>query len=440
MIDAQVKIFARKFDFEEQQVISDNLKRKKNRTYLWLFLTVDIIQKSGIKYSKPSSIYSLLSELPNEISDAYEMILNRSEDAESAKLLLQIIVAATRPLTLQEANIALALATHHEQGSSHKELDLWPSEVFSSIAKNICGLLVTTREGKLYVLHQTVREFLIVKTPAITPIATQQMNAKGSVNSASTPRNWKGCLYVSSAYGLMCQICLNYLMLSDFAIQIDKYGNGNKEGSSTPSDVGILEPVETRACSSENAKLMPNRLPEDFDLHQIMPVETFVGEAFQTCHLLGYAALNWAHHYRQQDLEHRSILYTDAELICDPSSTFYFTWASVFTNDYDIDLLSGIDRLGVASYFGLNDVVESFSSQAQDIDAIQEKGGIVVGNCPALMIAIKRGFPDVVRVLLEKGADPSWGDGYQTGPLECALQSNRLDIVQLLLEAGLDID
>jgi hypothetical protein len=47
--------------------------------------------------------------LPKSVDEAYERILSKSHDFEEAKRLLHIVVAAARPLTLTEMNLALAL-------------------------------------------------------------------------------------------------------------------------------------------------------------------------------------------------------------------------------------------------------------------------------------------------------------------------------------------
>ena len=111
VIHHEMPRIAKGFSVEHCKRISDRLKERDNRNYLWLFLTLDIITRSRSKYSKISSIDSLLSSLPSEVSDTYEEILSRSSDEVTARVLLQLIVAATRPLSLQEVNIALTLAT-----------------------------------------------------------------------------------------------------------------------------------------------------------------------------------------------------------------------------------------------------------------------------------------------------------------------------------------
>lgn len=84
----------------------------------------------------------------------------------TARVLLQLIVAATRPLSLQEVNIALTLATQKPSYKSYEALDqdLWPQKNFKSIVRNICGLFVSIHDGKVSLIHQTAREFLVRRT------------------------------------------------------------------------------------------------------------------------------------------------------------------------------------------------------------------------------------------------------------------------------------
>ena len=102
--------------------------------------------------------------MPLEVSDAYEEILNKSSNKNDAKTLLRIIVASSRPLTLDEANVALTLATQEESCSSLKSLDLWPGESSPSIIRNMCGLFVTVHGNRVSLIHQTARAFLMNST------------------------------------------------------------------------------------------------------------------------------------------------------------------------------------------------------------------------------------------------------------------------------------
>ena len=454
VIDAQVKNFARNFDGDEQLRIADHLKSRENRTYLWLFLTIDIIEESSIKYSKSSTIHSLLKGLPNKVSDACEKILRRSDDPETAKKLLQIIVAATRPLSLQEANIALTIAMHEQLNLSHGELELWPSRGFSSIVKNLCGLMVAIHDDKLSLLHQTVSEFLSARVPAESSISMQQSSAsKGSANETSALRTWEGCIDISCAHGLMSQICLIYLTLPDFALLLETIikmdNHDDKESRESSVDTPHEIPRWTTARSSEKTDSKYLRLFEDCE-RTSLSLHDILKKILTNYPFPDYSASNWAHHYRQQDQQYQYILKSNAELMCDPSSISHFYWVSRFDNPHKLNAFNGFDRLGIASYFGLVDLVEGFSNQAQDINAKQFSYKYIYSNKhpghTALSIGIRQGFPDVVQ-LLERGANSSLQDNYGRSPLREAVGldpdvplSDRLAIVQLILDSGVDIN
>ena len=326
-----------------------------------------------------------------------------------------------------EANIALTIAMGHQQDMAYEDLELWSSDDFPSILKDPCGLMVAIHEDKLSLFHSTVRTFLIAETTTDSRIATQQLNIKGSICDAPAQRDWEGCLDISNAHGLMYQICLNYLTLSNFAITFEGVHHNDNHDSDDEDDGyenSYGQSLEVVDCNGETRSL-----------------KAFAKMSLNKYAFLGYCAVNWPCHYRQQDQQHRSFLQVDAELVCAPKSVFFFNWASISFSQRKADLLSGCDGLGIASYLGLADLVERFSLSADHIDAYQP-----IYPHTALRIAIKRGFPDVVRVL-SKGADSSLQNEYRKSPLYDALQedfltplSDRVAILQMLLDSGLDIN
>lgn len=143
---------------EGRRVISERLKSMKNRTYLWLHLTFDITKQSPSEYSRRQDTERLLSDLPTQVSDAYEKILSRSKESEKAMALLQIMLAATRPLSLDEANVALTLALEKRWYTSYAEFDedKWHDpDSFKIAVKNLCGLLISVYDSRLFFLHQS---------------------------------------------------------------------------------------------------------------------------------------------------------------------------------------------------------------------------------------------------------------------------------------------
>ncbi|ETS85637.1 hypothetical protein PFICI_03662 [Pestalotiopsis fici W106-1] len=154
VIDDKIPNLLGNFSKQDQERIAEHLKSMNNRTYLWLRLTFSIIEKNPVSYGKLSDVNGLLQELPEGHLQAYEKMLNQMNDLRHTPNLLQLILAANRPLSLDEANHALALA---DPGQS---VQLWPRDSFKDIVKNFGGLLVDVHDSKISFIHQTVREFL----------------------------------------------------------------------------------------------------------------------------------------------------------------------------------------------------------------------------------------------------------------------------------------
>ncbi|KAL9601837.1 MAG: hypothetical protein Q9179_002728 [Wetmoreana sp. 5 TL-2023] len=197
VINDRVGDIARGFADVDRDKISERLKLMENRTYLWLHLTLDAIKQSGSK--RRSDVESVLAELSEKVSDKYEKILGRSKNQAQTEILLRIVLAAARPLTVEEANVALTLALRDKQIASHTALqsELWPRENFQSTVKNLCGLFISVHNFKLSFIHQTAREFLL---------------------HSECQGHWKGRLNMPNSHSTTLQSCLYYLVLQDVPV------------------------------------------------------------------------------------------------------------------------------------------------------------------------------------------------------------------------------
>ena len=404
VIDHEMPRIAKGFSIQHCERISKRLKEMDNRSYLWLFLTLGIITASRSKYSKMSSIDSLLSSLPSKVSDAYEEILSRSSKEATARVLLQLIMAATRPLSLQEINIALALATQKTKCTSYKVLneDLWPPQDFKSTVRNLCGLFVSVHDGMVSLIHQTAREFLVSKTKL----------------PESRSGRWQGCIDMASAHGTISQVCLDYLSLDELA--------------------GIpQEEIDDLSCAQER------------------------GNKY---HLLNYAAVNWPVHYISQGEERAADSWKAAHDLCKISlpqrSCWFWTYRFFHGNPSE-----HWTSLGIACLLGLRQIAERFLDEGDDINAEPIEGptalevAAVEGHFEFVHMLLDRGASvnidnrksnalykasfsghhRVVQLLLDRGADiNAWG-GDHGNALHVALDLGHDQIVQLLLDRGADI-
>ena len=89
----------------DQTALVKNLTKSTHRTYLWLYLIFDDIE-SRLSFNS-EDISSISSTVPRNVKEAYTAILQKSTDKEAARKLLRIVLAASRPLTLDEVNVAM---------------------------------------------------------------------------------------------------------------------------------------------------------------------------------------------------------------------------------------------------------------------------------------------------------------------------------------------
>ncbi|KAF2489696.1 hypothetical protein BU16DRAFT_495019, partial [Lophium mytilinum] len=282
---------------------TSNLEREllgmTHRTYLWLKLILDIVRKT----TRPTSrrLKAIISTLPSTVEEAYEAILSRIEDDErpQARKLLHIVVAATRPLTLKEMNIALAVEDHHR---SYDDLDLDDEARFEVSARNLSGLFVTVVDQRVYLIHQTAKEFLLAKRGVATG-------------------NWKHSLIPTESETLMARICVTYLSFAEF--------DGARDFASSVVEHRFLE----------------------------------------------YAADSWASHYRK--IQHSAIeqVFQSVARLCDPRSQRFKTWSHIYlakNTHYIKPKFTNI--LMVASYFGLEAILELALEHTADVNSKDEHG------------------------------------------------------------------
>ncbi|KAF2801536.1 ankyrin [Mytilinidion resinicola] len=122
-------------DESEKQALEDDLLQMTHRTYLWLRLVIEEIRIRWSVTKKERT--KLIGTLPDTVYEAYEAILTRSLDRTKKRKLLCIVLAAGRPLTLKEMNIALAVEDEHR---SYDELSLHSESRFQIVIRNLCGL------------------------------------------------------------------------------------------------------------------------------------------------------------------------------------------------------------------------------------------------------------------------------------------------------------
>ncbi|KAF7908887.1 uncharacterized protein EAE98_012445 [Botrytis deweyae] len=180
--------------------LRSRLKDTEHRTYLWLYLIMDTIRHSATACSQEKIFRRILdAELPSTIDEAYEAILLKSPDKQEATKLLHIVVGAERPLTLSELNIALNIDKCYDGSQSFENIELEDPGIFASQIRRLRGLFVSISNSRVYLIHQTAKEFLRSK------------------DSSPAPTGWKHSLSRLDSHSILAEICVSYLYLKMFS-------------------------------------------------------------------------------------------------------------------------------------------------------------------------------------------------------------------------------
>uniref|UniRef100_A0A8H7N0C3 GPI inositol-deacylase winged helix domain-containing protein n=1 Tax=Bionectria ochroleuca TaxID=29856 RepID=A0A8H7N0C3_BIOOC len=274
-------------------------------------------------------IHEATSSLPRTVDDAYERILSKSKNAGEAKELLYIIVAAVRPLTVAEMGLALALQNNRY---SYQDLEVMPEARFRKYVTDLCGLFVTVKDSKIYLLHQTAKEFLVPK------------DDPGLRGDHDNRLMWKSSLRPPESHRILYKICIYHLSFSEFE----------------------FHPLHRSPGAGPNWEI--SRYLRDYIF-------------------LDYSATNRAAHFRASHLEDNEVINEILLRICSPSSRFQ-TWFRIYCASIQMDLPLGFTSLMIASYFGIERIVDSVEKIRQEL----------------LLSAAEKGHKPTIKRLLENGA------------------------------------
>lgn len=173
------------------------LESMQQRTYLWLGFMLDELQ--NLVGPTDKELLQQIAELPVTVEDAYERILSRSRRPNLARTLLSLVTIAKRPLLLEELELLVKTSTRCHR---KEDLDLSGPTRFKEVARDACGLFLTVIDGKVFLMHQTAKEFLMSREEV-------------SGNSAV----WKGSIDAASAHLDIGNRCMSSLSLQDISLK-----------------------------------------------------------------------------------------------------------------------------------------------------------------------------------------------------------------------------
>lgn len=185
--------------------IQEQLIARADRTFLWVTLILQLLKERVEAGASRRELNEILQS--RDIDDTYNQLLSGRPDAPRARKVLNLVLAAHRPLTLDELSIALAIeGEDHRQWSkrsSSKSLtnfDNIEDELvfpYENHIKSLCGHFVRIIRNCVYLVHETARHFLL---------------ARGKIppsDSGSVP--WQGSFETSEAREILLSVCVTFL-------------------------------------------------------------------------------------------------------------------------------------------------------------------------------------------------------------------------------------
>ncbi|PWW72234.1 NACHT-ANK domain protein transcript variant 4 [Tuber magnatum] len=186
--------------------LRDILESSADRTFIWVSLILEILK--DCEDDSVEEFTNIASNAPSDLAELYTKILDKSTSPDKARRILNIVVAAARPLTLREMNVAFKISRDRK---TIKDLQNVPPG-FGRTVKNLCGHFVRIIDSKIYLVHQTAREFLL----------------KGSSLGRGI---WQYSLCPMNSNFTLADICISYLMLEEFEedpLEIHAYSWGRE--------------------------------------------------------------------------------------------------------------------------------------------------------------------------------------------------------------------
>ncbi|EHK41445.1 hypothetical protein TRIATDRAFT_321663 [Trichoderma atroviride IMI 206040] len=362
---------------EEQNLLLQELMKISHRTYLWVYLTLDLIERDIVV---DKTISTAASCIPETVDEAYDRILSKSCDFKQAKKILHIIVAAVRPLTLKEMSFALLLRKSHH---SWEDIDLKPEIRFRQELRDVCGLFIVVIDSKIYLLHQTAKEFLL------------RNNTQQPVE-AHERFTWKRSLNLLESHHILSNICIWYLLLLEADAKLFRR-------------VGI-------SYLRDNDRIF-----------------------------LDYSTKYWAIHFREQRIEAQEEKTELILKICDIESRLCQVWFQEYWTSTNTKFPKGFTTLMMTAYFGLQTAVQSLLKIDVDIncqDDTYQRSALSWAarngfhNIAKLLIRGTRFRLGAIKLPFRKVAEIDLVDIYGRTPLSYAVWDGNMTMVGLLLNAG----
>ncbi|MCJ1472951.1 hypothetical protein MMC13_001600, partial [Lambiella insularis] len=392
VINARVEAIgsSRKLSDLVQNELKERLIKNADKTFLWVSLVLQLIEDSARVSRK--ALDNTIRIIPDSLDAMYEKILAERRDIEYTKKLLHIVLAAAKPLSLKQINLALNITEHDK---SHDDIDFEPD--IETAVRDTCGPFIKVHKSHVYLIHLTAKEFLVKPSEEDHPVQA----------------GWRYSFDKAESNLVLARSCIWYLYLNEID-EIDLYGD-------------------------EFGRYEFNRAPASQELCNSRKNHSF----------MFYAATRWAIHYNASNATAEDNLSIAASQLCTFKSNNRKNWYRVFVyNSSRTESTQQYEHsLHVAASLGLKPVLAILMSQGRNVDFKDINGKTAlhaaldpVGEDEPSGVALFDSCERVAELLIRTGASVEALDGDRCTPLHYAAFNGSSSIVQILLDRGASVD
>ena len=371
-------------DSENESALRSRLFQTQGQTYLWLRLALTAVEEaSGVM--APKQMARFIESLPQELGQTYEILLELSPARERLDRMLHLVVAAVRPLTLHEINMALNIK---EGQRSQDDARLQSRELVAKYIDSISKSILTVNNDRVYYAHHTVKDWWYDRRVPVEP--GLRIPAQSEVS-----------------HYILVKACFLYLSLDEFSVD-------------TPSK----NPAEEKDHKSR----------AEYSNRQRQILEYARAHDF-----LEYAAMHWTKHFELAGELARGLLNSWITM-CRTESGQFYTWFRVHWYGHGLHNhleskwnIPAFSALTLASFFTHYISAYALIEWGHDLEVKDGRGW------SPLIAAIDRKATTVAALLIQKGASVTSETLEEWTPLGLAASRGSDRIVQYLIEKGADV-
>lgn len=415
MVDDVVRVIDKRVDdlvanrfctTSEGDHLKSSLRNHAENSFLWVNIILDDIGK-GIEYSR-ASLERVLRDPPKDLKGAYSRYLPAvaEQDVTLFRKLVDLMVACSRPLTLDELNIFVTITDQ----ATTRRVEEEKKHYMQDIMERAFGPLVRISGSRTHFVHSTVKDFLVRLQEDVSHPLHDSHRAE-----------------LQSAHFTIASACIRYLLLQDLRVDLFVVSEASTETSPTSpmlADAQSSLDPETESLFDMFTVADVNFLQDDDALHEaIRPIVSSRFPAYE------YAALNWTHHYSMCEAIAEDQMHENAKLLSQEGSPQLSNWYNyaLSASRTVMPTLPEANPLLIAAIFG----------HTRNLQNLLENDGqpSAPNRTAALFWATCKGRAATVKLLLDCGTPPDSPKDQQS-PLFVAAYAGFTEILDMLIATG----